>query len=306
MLKQVGKHIEPVNFANPTILTSVIHEPEQPGIRNLGNSCYQNAVLQCFSNILLTIKILPPSATAIQTIFKSFHQSMQSTSKVVTPVKLRQAFANAHARFDNKEQQDAHEYFLLLIDTLASSDRLNPLHAVFNGRFLSSIVCNKCSNANYSTEIFRCVEVELPDSEEQCSILSILQNFSKTEVLSQASNWKCHKCKHSYGSKSISINHVGDSLAISVKRFLVRNQRITKKNLPVAYSVDEPMRVVGSNFTLNAAVCHFGNWAGGHYKAIIKTGTGWLECDDHIVKRITSAQASSYQQYVYIFFFTKV
>ncbi len=103
------------------------------GMKNLGNTCYLNAVCQALlsikafttslENVCIAVNdgavtgnhFLPPLSVALINILQS-----QTKQEITDPTPLRKAFRTNYPSFNNTLQQDAHEFLRFLIDSIHS------------------------------------------------------------------------------------------------------------------------------------------------------------------------------------------
>lgn len=94
------------------------------GIRNIGNTCYMNSVLQCLSNTKsLTDSVLDDMDGADGKLIRVYRDLLSriwtaSDSHPVDTTAFKSAFQRLSPRFAGYEQQDAQEFLRLLLDRL--------------------------------------------------------------------------------------------------------------------------------------------------------------------------------------------
>ncbi|XP_022216548.2 ubiquitin carboxyl-terminal hydrolase Usp2 isoform X2 [Drosophila obscura] len=101
------------------------------GLRNIGNTCFMNSVIQCLSHTTELTRFLRThhgsrsSATKDQLIlfeFAKLIQEMWTTSvHTVTPMDLKRAFSAKHRMYSDYNQQDAQEFLRFFLDSLHSA-----------------------------------------------------------------------------------------------------------------------------------------------------------------------------------------
>uniref|UniRef100_H9G8C0 ubiquitinyl hydrolase 1 n=1 Tax=Anolis carolinensis TaxID=28377 RepID=H9G8C0_ANOCA len=173
------------------------------GLRNLGNTCYMNAVIQCLSSVSPLVEyFLSGKYTAaldkdngeIATAFAYLMNDMWlGDFDCVSPEVFRLVIGERYPAFIKKTQQDAQEFLIHVLNELHEalkkvSKKRNQgtssstwdsrasyvsessiITRLFEGHLSYDIICLECQNTTYKNEIFTVLSLPIP-YETECSL----------------------------------------------------------------------------------------------------------------------------------------
>ncbi|KAE8692234.1 Ubiquitin carboxyl-terminal hydrolase 25 [Hibiscus syriacus] len=325
----------------PSLLSEKRKKGPPLGLRNLGNSCYLNSVLQCLT-------YTPPLANFC---LRSRHSSscdasaskkprecpfcileawiarsltldltLDSPSKIQSCIKI---FAE-HFRFGR--QEDAHEFLRYVIDACHNTClRLKKLRRkggvgggeavngntvvkeIFGGALQSQVKCLGCGGESNKVDEIMDISLDILNSG---SLKEAMHKFFQPEVLDGNNKYKCDNCKKlAAARKQLSIGQAPNILVIQLKRF----EGILGAKIDRLITFDEVL--VLSSFMSKASqnpqpvyklfgtIVHSGySPESGHYYAYIKDAMGrWYCCNDSFVSLSTLQEVLSEKAYILFF-----
>ncbi|KAK7324420.1 hypothetical protein VNO77_27956 [Canavalia gladiata] len=324
----------------PSLLSQKRKTGPPLGLRNLGNSCYLNSVLQCLTytpplaNFCLRFQHSShcdssASSCPFCILEKQIARSLRLDLPHDAPSKIQSCLRIFAEHFRCGRQEDAHEFLRYVIDACHNTClRLKKLRRkggdvagggdggggtvvkeIFGGALQSQVKCLCCGYE--SNKVDEIMDISL-DVFHSNSLRDSMQKFFQPEVLDGNNKYKCDSCKKLVAAKKqMSILQAPNILVIQLKRF----EGILGGKIDKAVAFEEVL--VLSSFMCKASqdpqpeyklfgtIVHSGySPESGHYYSYIKDAMGrWYCCDDSCVTVATLQEVLS--EKVYILFFSR-
>ncbi|XP_057816121.2 ubiquitin carboxyl-terminal hydrolase 20 isoform X2 [Cryptomeria japonica] len=304
------------------------------GLRNLGNTCFLNAVVQCLTYtppLVSHLKNTHHSTPCEHEGFCAFcamrehvNTVLSSSGRIVEPSHLVDNLSNLSSSFEKYQQEDAHEYMHCLLEALHKST-LSPKAAqaclllqgdsfvkeLFGGRLRSQIKCVECSHCSDSFEPLIDLSLEINNSD---SLIEALDSFTAVETIECDDKYQCEKCKLGKSVyKQLTIDRAPKVLSIQLKRFTNTGTVGTKILKDVSFPQILDLKPYVNNgqdlqgdlkYELYGVLVHSG-WTMnfGHYYSFAQTSPDvWHKLDDSQVRVVDIGTVLQQQAYILFYF----
>ncbi|KAK4800988.1 hypothetical protein SAY86_021475 [Trapa natans] len=210
------------------------------GLRNCGNSCFANAVLQClaFTPPLtayflqgLHSKLCAKKDWCFMCEFESLILKAKEGESPVSPFGIVSRLENIGSQLSNGREEDAHEFLRHAIDSMesiclsesrtssASSEEDTTLIGLtFGGYLQSKIRCIKCQGKSERQEKILDLTVEIDG--DIGTLQEALKKFMICEIMDGENKYQCNRCgSYEKAKKKLTILEAPNVLTIALKRF---------------------------------------------------------------------------------------
>uniref|UniRef100_A0A7N9AUQ7 Ubiquitin carboxyl-terminal hydrolase n=1 Tax=Mastacembelus armatus TaxID=205130 RepID=A0A7N9AUQ7_9TELE len=276
--------------------------PGATGLRNLGNTCFMNAILQSLRSL-------------VEEFRKTLCSLWQGNQTAFSPDSLFYAIWKIMPSFRGYQQQDAHEFMRYLLDhlhrelqysrngatfpltsqegvRLATTEgkcyingTASVVTSIFGGVLQNEVNCLICGTESRKFDPFLDLSLDIPSQFRQkrskdqepgptCTLRDCLRSFTDLEELDETELYYCHKCKKRQKStKKFWIQKLPKVLCLHLKRFhwtaFLRNKVDTYVDFPLkgldmqGYLLEPENSLPGSClYDLVAVVVHHGSGVG--------------------------------------------
>lgn len=240
----------------PSLLKNNLNAPPL-GLKNLGNSCYLNSVLQCLTYTPplanFCLNNLHSSLCDIASepnrkrdcpfciLEKRISRSLSINLALDTPAKIVSCLRIFSEHFKCGRQEDAHEFLRYVIDACHNTClRLKKLQQqrnkkiahggggenssgntvvqeIFGGALQSQVKCLSCGTESNKVDEIMDICLEVSQSN---SLKEAMKKFFQAEILDGDNKYKCERCKKLVAAKKqMSILHAPNILVVQLKRF---------------------------------------------------------------------------------------
>uniref|UniRef100_A0AC35TUF9 USP domain-containing protein n=1 Tax=Rhabditophanes sp. KR3021 TaxID=114890 RepID=A0AC35TUF9_9BILA len=308
------------------------------GIKNTGNICYINSVIQCLVNlvdfkqqILKYRGVMIPKELefelTIQFVEIMYELDLDNQS-VSTKALNIEKFVTLVIKMRPKTflkgiEGDSIEFLDFLLDNIehqidnyiaiTGSTLVNPI-SLFRAQIIREEVCERCFSSEYHVDYVNALSLNAPEETGRGLVCDLLENwlFEKFKFTLERSS--CAVCNHTHKFQRHHLYKLPQILILNVQRTfyhqITNNYRksaveakcdVMNFYIALFLHINSPDFYYNTVFRLNSAIEHSGRTAtSGHYSSLIRKNVeDWFKCDDNQIS--TARQPTVSQASIYFF-----
>ena len=215
--------------------------PFSVGLRNLGNTCYLNSIVQMVTAIpeFVADYMTPECASAPWTdprrqFYKLLNEMQEGKRPFVSPRMLRTIVCKGNPQFSGNEQEDAAEFFQYFFRFVKVH---NPKTALGKAEFdmLQYTKCNNCDdNSTQTLRDMNLLIIDPPPTDDWETERKLALDSMLDGALIQAVPRVCEKCGGREGSALTQFKNFPDYLFVAIRYDIITpNGTIRKANIDV-------------------------------------------------------------------------
>jgi hypothetical protein len=150
------------------------------GLKNIGNTCYLNSVLQCITQSALKplflsgaykshLNVANPKGTEgrlASALAQLIDKANSNEFNTLAPHGLKAVVGSFAPQFSGFEQHDAHEFLSFLLDGLSEDLSTEPvIPSIFYGSLQSTVRCRRCKHSSVTVDQCSLLSVPIPSHE---------------------------------------------------------------------------------------------------------------------------------------------
>jgi ubiquitin C-terminal hydrolase len=281
------------------------------GLINIGNTCYMNSALQLLvASSYFTYMILTCNDCKEINYYKKFLQEYYSNN-TFSPHDIKNYIGSIDKKFINNEQQDSHEFLIILLDSLDENIKEYDIDNMFGKLFYcnleSEVICSLCNYSSKTNTIEKSLSLSIVNS----SLNDCLSEFIKPEQLNNDNQWRCEKCnQYTNAYKKLSVKSLPKYLFIQLKRYSYINgakKLNTPINIPNELNTDNITDIInlGYQYILRGFIYQSGDINGGHYISFIKNKNDWYCINDSQISKVDSDKIIELIKFAYVILYVK-
>ncbi|XP_075919848.1 uncharacterized protein LOC142922793 isoform X3 [Petromyzon marinus] len=291
------------------------------GLRNLGNTCFLNATLQClaYTPPLVNYLLLQEHCSTCQqsdfclmcVMERHIVSTFNNSKRVLTPKVITKNITRIAKHLRIGRQEDAHEFLRYVVDAMQASclhghselDRYTEattlIYQIFGGYLRSRVECMQC--CNHSDTYDTCLDIALHINNSS-DLVEAFEEFFNKETLDEYTCRMC--CCKGEATKTMALHRLPNVLTVSIKRYNLYGVKINR-NITYPEHLDmQPFTSTSQGepaiYSLYSVLVHKGADSNrGHYYCYNKISDGqWCCMNDSIVRHVDTKAVMNEQAYM--------
>ena len=283
------------------------------GLHNLGGTCYLNSILQLIrsANILLSSH---SDESLLVGELKATLSALNEGQQVAPHTLLQRLQITAGTRFQIRQPNDLHEFFVALVDwiTMSSTDAVPPqslrsnvarsawttclkgnggnLTPTFYGLLRKTVRCGACNASYVNYETFSALTIDLIGGDGAASLDALLSAaFADRDLNADGGTWKCDSCGVIGGAaiSSTTIERAPVVFTFAFNRYAGPHRK-RGIHFPASFAIN--IKQSTKHYRCAGVAMHVGGASGGHCFAAAPTCNQgierWALYDDDVVKEL--------------------
>ena len=266
-----------------TSVASAAQGPATGGSRNLGNTCYANAVALLLASSSAANMICAMAEDGIHECARAYGRWL---SELVNGGRAVPHRFFTEAGIDATRQHDAQEFLVTLLDCLAGwSPTGKCLHRAFRTVIATERQCTSCGHG--PTNFGHATEIILRDIRKHSTLEEALRDAAKVEMVEGRESPLCERCNERIPSRRRElVCRAAENTVFVVGRFRY-DQRTGRERIPGWFSFPLALLLANTRLELVGYISHRGVAARGHYVWTRRQGFEFYEHDDAAQPRMT-------------------
>uniref|UniRef100_A0A6B2KY63 ubiquitinyl hydrolase 1 n=1 Tax=Arcella intermedia TaxID=1963864 RepID=A0A6B2KY63_9EUKA len=286
-------------------------------MKNLGSTCYMNSMLQCMFSVPELVQIISSSNPSKEDILlgnnlpiNDLKLLFSNLQKKIKKYEEPTDFAK-NLKVDVSIQQDAQEFYQLLLDYLESTLRTSPVKGsaekltnLFTGKLIYRTKCQNCKATSDVSGEYNQISLTVDKDENN----AFLEYFEDEKI----EGYVCEKCNDTtVASRSTLLTSCPPVLTVHLMRFVFDKSSLSRTKVCSEVEVLRELDLhrynsnVNARYELFSVINHIGSTAhSGHYVSYVKHDSTWWKFDDTEVSREEPNERST--NCAYMLFYRKV
>ncbi|KAJ8631986.1 hypothetical protein MRB53_025322 [Persea americana] len=316
-IDNLGIGIQPADVDNqPAGLDNLRIRIQPAGLKNLGNTCFLNAVLQCLTHTAPFVRRLrdcnhtevfclgnSSDFCLLRALREHVDASRDLLGDTLSPKTLVANLSCISPFFQCSQQQDAHEFHRCMLKRLQWDEGASFVNEIFGGCLRSQLQCTHCLHVPETFDPILDLSLAI---EGLCDLSTALESFTRVEEMRDFG--PCEKCKEKFPfERRVTIDQAPEVAVLHLIRFARGNKKIDNfvkypLELDLQHFLSRPSGDDDgeSKYDLYAVLVHHGTSSDfGHYFCFIRSSLGSRYIlDDSKVTPVAECEVLNQEAYI--------